>query len=184
MARVVVTCASKPSLQFATHPITFVHLLDEVQQAYSLQPDNFDLTYSDGETADLLVYSEASYQSALVLCPLTLSVAVSLSADLGDLGAPVASSYQGEKVNGVPHGQGSLVTSKGIRYDGAFFNGKPHGRGTMLWPSGMSYQGDWRAGKMHGQARYQLASGILYEGQMQNSRYHGQGTMTWPNGNR
>lgn len=101
--------------------------------------------------------------------------------------------YQGDIVDGKPHGQGILIyitnnQLKHSRYTGQFQNGLFHGRGTLTRENGDCYDGEWEAGKRHGQG---IATGTIwtyttlafrYVGSFANDQFHGQGTLTYNDG--
>ncbi len=67
-------------------------------------------------------------------------------------------------------------------YNGDIVNGKPHGYGTMLFRNGNKYTGEWYEGNMHGKGTYYYKDGIVYEGSFQNGKRSGRGTLTYPTG--
>lgn len=69
--------------------------------------------------------------------------------------------YEGDHVNGKPHGAGTYIFADGNRYIGNFFEGRQTGKGTFIWSNGNHYEGDFV-----------------------DSRQTGKGTFTWPNGNK
>ena len=54
--------------------------------------------------------------------------------------------YIGDVVNGVPHGQGKVITLFSM-YVGGFKDGKKHGQGIYAFPDGYQYIGELRDGK-------------------------------------
>ena len=71
------------------------------------------------------------------------------------------------------------------RYKGDWKDGMMHGKGTFMWSKGDMYEGDWRAGKMHGHGVKKMGNGDVYEGSMLSPfwwhfmvAYHG-GTLWW-----
>lgn len=55
--------------------------------------------------------------------------------------------YTGDRVNGVPEGQGTMVLQDGRRYVGSFAAGKPNGYGSLYDPSGkLLLKGNWKNG--------------------------------------
>lgn len=120
---------------------------------------------------------------------------------------PNGDEYQGEWLNGKPHGEGLLVTLKGDRYLGEFENGlfhgygemhygngdvyegewvrgMPNGEGTLNYKSGNYYEGQWLLGKRSGIGQLKFASGSVYEGEWKNDNRHGQGKMIHRTGDR
>ncbi|KAG6616367.1 Radial spoke head 10 family protein [Phytophthora cinnamomi] len=61
--------------------------------------------------------------------------------------------YDGEWVDGLPHGYGELVfdAARNIRYEGQFVEGKREGKGHMHYADGSVYVGDWKADVKCGQ---------------------------------
>ena len=67
-------------------------------------------------------------------------------------GPPMQGSvYEGDLVDGVPHGHGQL-SQNGTLYMGQFVAGKPHGRGRMT-NEVSTYDGEWCDGKPHGEGK-------------------------------
>lgn len=50
------------------------------------------------------------------------------------------------------------------RYKGEWKDGMMHGKGTFMWSKGDMYEGDWLAGKMHGHGVKKMGNGDVYEG--------------------
>ena len=61
--------------------------------------------------------------------------------------------YQGELLNGTPHGKGSAMLAPGLRYAGDFRNGLIDGFGTLKYNDGRMYKGCFKQGKRHGRGR-------------------------------
>lgn len=120
---------------------------------------------------------------------------------------PNGDEYQGEWLNGKPHGEGLLVTLKGDRYlgefqnglfqgygemhygngdvyEGEWANGQPHGTGSLSYKTGNYYEGQWVNGKRSGKGQLKFASGSVYEGDWNNDYRHGQGKMIHRSGDR
>ena len=55
--------------------------------------------------------------------------------------------YEGEFLNGLPHGQGICIYQNGDKYSGEWFKHKPHGQGKMEYQTGDILEGTWYAGK-------------------------------------
>ena len=97
--------------------------------------------------------------------------------------------YEGELVDGVPNGQGTIqcYDGKGTRYEGKFKNGLLNGKGTMTSALGEDrYTGKWKDFKFHGQGSraYVNALGIrtVYLGNFRNGIKHGKGSIISENG--
>ncbi|MES2504579.1 MAG: hypothetical protein V4534_06855 [Myxococcota bacterium] len=116
--------------------------------------------------------------------------------------------YEGETLNGQPHGQGTLSSSDGgfysgqmkfgaingegtyhyseqnetyAQYTGSFVDGDPVGRGVLDYRDGTRYSGEINI-HPHGYGKTIFSSGTVYEGEMQNGKFHGQGTLTYTHG--
>ena len=92
--------------------------------------------------------------------------------------------YEGEIVNGVPNGQGTLNVYDRGNYVGEFKDGNYHGHGTMILPDGRKYVGGFKDGKRHGQGTYTNPNGRKYVGEYKDGKKHGQGTETLPDGGK
>ncbi|CAD7956022.1 unnamed protein product [Amoebophrya sp. A120] len=91
--------------------------------------------------------------------------------------------YEGEWLDGKPHGQGVLLEKDGItRYAGQFFEGKKHGEGKQVWAYGNEYTGQWRFGKTNGQGKETYPDGSRYNGEYEDDRRHGDGDYRWAEG--
>lgn len=55
--------------------------------------------------------------------------------------------YEGEFLNGVPHGQGIVLYQNGDHYAGAWYRHKPNGSGKMEYASGDMLEGMWQDGQ-------------------------------------
>ena len=102
--------------------------------------------------------------------------------ETGKLTLPDGSVYEGELVNGKPHGKGKKTFSSGGYYEGDFVDGKWHGKGKVAWVEGDIYEGDWLEGKKHGKGKLTLANGEVYEGDFVENKQHGKGKKTYPEG--
>lgn len=88
--------------------------------------------------------------------------------------------YEGELVNGLPHGKGIFYFNDGGRYEGDFLKGTFTGKGKMIYtfPSeGYYYEGDFVNGLRNGQGVYKFPSGTRYEGGFVNNEFHGYGML-------
>ena len=90
--------------------------------------------------------------------------------------------YQGEVLNGQPHGFGIWKHPSGVTYVGIFFEGQWQGRGTWAHPDGIKYAGDWLAGEYYGRGTLILPSGARYDGQWAFGKKEGPGVYRWPDG--
>jgi hypothetical protein len=68
----------------------------------------------------------------------TISILSGTPATIGKLTLPFDQVYEGELVNGVPHGRGKITTlkghTKGLVFEGEFVNGVKHGMGKTIYP--------------------------------------------------
>lgn len=75
-----------------------------------------------------------------------------------------------------------VKTLPGGRYEGEFLNGEPHGQGVMTFMDGSHYEGGWRSNRFHGKGVFTFPDGARYEGDFRDDEFHGQGVMTSPDG--
>ena len=81
-----------------------------------------------------------------------------------------------------PDGKGFKVFQGKSLYEGYFSDGMCHGVGRGITSKGDMYQGGFRQDSMDGHGFYVYADGRIYEGEWQNNKKHGKGTYFWPNG--
>jgi len=92
--------------------------------------------------------------------------------------------YEGEIVNGVPNGQGTMTCCDGIKYVGGYKDGEKNGQGTETFPDGSEYVGGYKNGYEHGQGTLTIPDGGKYEGEWKGGKKNGQGTWTYFNGDK
>lgn len=113
--------------------------------------------------------------------------------------------YEGELLDGLPHGTGECFLANGAYFVGQWRRGLRNGLGTFKQPNGDSYEGKWIADKRcgkgkwtsmrgdvieatwednlpHGSGVHREVDGGLYEGAFARGRYHGRGTFTAADG--
>jgi hypothetical protein len=90
--------------------------------------------------------------------------------------------YEGEMLNGLKNGRGTMNWLNGHKYVGDWINGIRTGQGAYYWPSGDSYIGSFLNNKCNGQGTYTWSNGERYIGEFQNDMRTGQGSYYWPNG--
>jgi len=94
--------------------------------------------------------------------------------------------YEGDFLNGVPHGLGKIFWTDGSIYEGAFENDNMQGHGTKIGSIGkhdLKYVGEWKNGQMDGQGTMisvnkETKWKMIYEGEWKNDKMDGQGTST------
>ena len=90
--------------------------------------------------------------------------------------------YEGDVVNGEPHGRGKMKYSWGDVYEGDWENGNKHGKGTYKWTDGRVYVGDWKDDLRSGKGVVTYANGDVYDGEWKDGKKHGKGSFTTKNG--
>lgn len=86
--------------------------------------------------------------------------------------------FAGTVRNGVPH-EGYLQREGWGWYEGEFVDGLPHGKGTHLAVDRSRYTGEWVQGRRHGRGDASFATGGSYTGDWKNDRFDGQGTIVY-----
>jgi TPR repeat protein len=89
--------------------------------------------------------------------------------------------YAGDWHHGDRHGEGELTLSDGSRYEGAFAQGKRSGTGTLESAQGF-YDGQWHLDMPHGEGVFVAVDGGRYQGEWRNGRQHGYGRAEGPPG--
>jgi hypothetical protein len=113
--------------------------------------------------------------------------------------------YEGEVLNGVPHGRGTLVYPNGLMFEGSWnagretgwgvlcgaddepiwagevVDGVPHGSGALFYSNGDSYAGAWKEGLPHGRGCLEMSSGN-YDGAWVEGQRSGVGTQVYSDG--
>mmetsp|Transcript_51429 Transcript_51429/g.65851 ORF Transcript_51429/g.65851 Transcript_51429/m.65851 type:complete len:564 (-) Transcript_51429:142-1833(-) len=110
---------------------------------------------------------------------------------LGRKRYPSGDLYQGEFVDGVREGRGTLEYSNGNRYTGEWFDNQFHGFGVFTWAPfqegkitirGRRYEGNWENALKSGFGILIMGQGDVYEGNFEEDRFGGMGTMKLANG--
>jgi hypothetical protein len=81
--------------------------------------------------------------------------------------------YEGDWVNGNPHGKGKKTTNSGASYEGEWAEGNPHGKGKFIWSNGDIYEGDYVCAMMHGKGKMTYADGRIEEGEWKHGTFVG-----------
>ena len=93
--------------------------------------------------------------------------------------------YEGESLEGQPHGRGTFVYAHGATYEGEWVQGKRHGAGRLVQADGGSYVGEWREDMKHGKGKDVFASGwdvASQECQYKKGKIHGPIAVTYADG--
>lgn len=86
--------------------------------------------------------------------------------------------YQGQVLNGRPHGKGTMKY-RFKTYEGGWVNGKKQGFGILTWNDGSKYEGEFDNDKANGKGIKQWVSGEVYDGLWRDDRKHGKGVFIW-----
>ena len=90
--------------------------------------------------------------------------------------------YEGGWKIGRWHGWGVLSDATDrVVYEGEFVDGQPHGLGMYYFLTGDYYCGDFREGEMHGRGEYRSNDSSRYEGGWSEGKKQGRGTMYYSN---
>lgn len=71
--------------------------------------------------------------------------------------------YEGQVVNGEPHGWGKLTYLNDVVYEGEWRKGQEHGHGTITWRNGNSFSGKFDQGKPISTTKYILTQAYELE---------------------
>jgi hypothetical protein len=72
--------------------------------------------------------------------------------------------YEGEIVNGVPNGQGTMTCCDGSKFVGEYKYGENNGQGTFTFSWGQKYVGEWKDGEKNGRGTTTWTDGYQYVG--------------------
>eukprot|EP00760_Papus_ankaliazontas_P020604 PhM_4_TR18470/c1_g1_i1/m.32539 len=111
--------------------------------------------------------------------------------------------YEGEAVDGIPHGRGKFVFVDGDVYDGEWVDNEQTGRGRYTWSDGEYYDGEFLQNLRHGfgvmknddvtfEGNFvqnlrcghgtQKTKNTVYDGEFHNDKRHGRGKVTFGDG--
>jgi len=85
--------------------------------------------------------------------------------------------YEGDFVNGKPHGIGIEHHKSGQTWEGEFVDGELTGKGKHLFSTGSVYEGDFIKGEWTGYGIYTEENGKVKEGYWENGIYKGKGIL-------
>eukprot|EP01032_Pedospumella_encystans_P020496 gene20496-23281_t len=86
--------------------------------------------------------------------------------------------YEGDRLNGIEHGQGTLKHPDGSVYMGDFVLGKKHGSGKCQYANGSSYFGSFALDVKEGKGEMRYKNGNIYRGPFSQDVPHGHGKLT------
>lgn len=89
-------------------------------------------------------------------------------------------SYVGGCVSGLAQGRGRAQGTD--RYEGDWLEGQPHGEGLYTFADGNRLEGQFEAGQVHGRARLIYANGDVLRGDFRHNALFGVGQVTRPDG--
>lgn len=97
--------------------------------------------------------------------------------------------YEGDIMDGVPHGRGKLYCKGGTRYEGEFKKGNYHGLGKIFFANSGCYMGEFTEGRIEGFGHMEFDNGKYWGewGQFRVGKYtrggrHGYGLLVWRSG--
>jgi hypothetical protein len=77
---------------------------------------------------------------------------------------PNGDQYEGQWLNGKPHGPGKYIFVTGDKYQGNFYLGKRSGFGVYTWFKGGKYEGNWKDDKRDGYGKFYWVGNAQYSG--------------------
>uniref|UniRef100_A0AAV2LFS0 Uncharacterized protein n=1 Tax=Knipowitschia caucasica TaxID=637954 RepID=A0AAV2LFS0_KNICA len=84
--------------------------------------------------------------------------------------------YEGETLEGQPHGEGAVSLAGGHMYKGVFSKGLMDEHGVFTWADGSKYEGHFDSNVMMGHGMYSWPDGSTYVGDIYYGIRHGTGT--------
>jgi hypothetical protein len=90
--------------------------------------------------------------------------------------------YSGKALDGIPHGDGTWISSDGQQYVGQWQDGLWHGEGTHSSADGSVSAGEYQNGQRNGQSTWTHPDGRKYIGEFRDDQMHGEGVHTFSNG--
>ena len=102
-----------------------------------------------------------TFSTIIIMLPLVL---MAQKITLGSCTTKDGGEFQGEMVQGKPHGKGKTVYKNGNWYEGEYEKGKRQGFGTYTFFDGEKYEGEWFQDQQHGKGVYYFSNNNRYEG--------------------
>ncbi len=99
-----------------------------------------------------------------------------------DIMAICLNAYDGELLDGRPHGEGTYICFNGDKYVGNWKEGKRHGVGQLIFSDGRYYQGNWKEDMKDGSGKFVSINNEVYQGEWKNDERNGEGTIDYENG--
>lgn len=121
--------------------------------------------------------SSSSSSSSSTFAPQHSQASLAASSSTGS-----GRSYEGDLLDGKPHGHGVRRWSCGRMYEGEFLTGKMHGNGRLLDKDGRIYNGSFVRSRPQGFGALHENDGTLYQGEFVKGRRQGQGTQRFADG--
>ncbi|KAF5909795.1 ankyrin repeat and MYND domain-containing protein 1, partial [Clarias magur] len=97
---------------------------------------------------------------------------------------PDGSSYDGEFINGLKHGNGTFTWPNGECYEGSFYKDYRHGKGTYLWQDSSQFTGKFYLNQKEGYGVHLFPDGTIFKGLYHANERFGPGVMTYPDGHQ
>ncbi|KAK1737727.1 phosphatidylinositol-4-phosphate 5-kinase-related protein [Skeletonema marinoi] len=92
--------------------------------------------------------------------------------------------YEGDVVDGKPHGRGKKISLSGNEYEGKWKNGMRHGKGVVNKANGYAYEGEYKDDKRNGKGITKYPDGsVCYDGEFRDGFADGNGTLNYESGN-
>ncbi len=92
--------------------------------------------------------------------------------------------YDGDVIDDIRNGVGTMIYSNGNKYIGDWENDKKQGVGVLYKKNGDIYKGQWFNDKLDGKCDMIFKSGLTYNGDIKNGVITGYGNMKYDNGER
>ena len=90
--------------------------------------------------------------------------------------------YEGNLLNNIPNGQGTIVYENGSFYNGDFLNGKKEGYGKFYEKTVFTYIGEFYNDFFHGVGRIEMTNGDFFQGHFIGGKKEGEGILKDKNG--